>query len=209
MSIAAAKKAKPGITFVTGNAKKLEEVKAILAREGELPFDVGNQKIDLPELQGEPDDIAKEKCKLAAEAAKGPVMCEDTLLCFNAMGGLPGPYIKWFLEKLGHDGLNRMVAGFDDKTAYAQCLFALSAGPGKTVRIFDGRTHGKIVPARGDNQFGWDPVFEPDEAKGLTYAEMDKNDKNTISHRNRALLELRTWLLENAETFKQEIMASN
>ena len=55
-------------------------------------------------------------------------MTEDTSLCFNALGGLPGPYIKWFLEKLGHDGLNRMLAGFDDKTAYAQCIFAYSSG---------------------------------------------------------------------------------
>lgn len=37
------------------------------------------------------------------------VMVEDTSLCFNAMHGLPGPYIKWFLEKLGHDGLNKML----------------------------------------------------------------------------------------------------
>ena len=34
---------------------------------------------------------------------------EDTSLCFNALGGLPGIYIKWFLQKLGHDGLNRML----------------------------------------------------------------------------------------------------
>lgn len=55
-------------------------------------------------------------------------MVEDTSLCFNAMGGLPGPYIKWFLQKLGHDGLNRMLAGFEDKTGYAQCIFAYSPG---------------------------------------------------------------------------------
>merc|ERR1711879_467124 len=75
--------------------------------------------------------------------------CEDTCLCYNALEGLPGPYIKWFLDKLGHDGLNKMLAGYEDKTAYAQCLFALSAGPGCEVRVFDGRTEGKIVPARG------------------------------------------------------------
>jgi inosine triphosphate pyrophosphatase len=55
-------------------------------------------------------------------------MVEDTCLCFNALQGLPGPYIKWFLGKLGHDGLNRMLHGFEDKTAYAQCTFAYSAG---------------------------------------------------------------------------------
>ena len=39
----------------------------------------------------------------------GPALVEDTSLCFNALGGLPGVYIKWFLQKLGHDGLNRML----------------------------------------------------------------------------------------------------
>ena len=47
----------------------------------------------VPELQGEPDDISKEKCKLAAEAIQGPVCVEDTCLCFNALNGLPGPYM--------------------------------------------------------------------------------------------------------------------
>ncbi len=55
-------------------------------------------------------------------------MVEDTSLCFNAYGGLPGPYIKWFLKNLGHEGLNRMLAGFEDKSAYAQCIFAYSPG---------------------------------------------------------------------------------
>ena len=51
---------------------------------------------DLPEVQGEDaKQIAKEKCKMAWErAGGGAVMVEDTSLCFNAMGGLPGPYIK-------------------------------------------------------------------------------------------------------------------
>lgn len=83
------------ITFVTGNAKKLQEVTAIVSSGArKFPFDLTNTKIDLPELQGEPVDIAKEKCRHAAERVGGPVMCEDTCLCFNALGGLPGPYIK-------------------------------------------------------------------------------------------------------------------
>jgi Ham1 family len=47
----------------------------------------------VPELQGEPDEIATEKCKLAAAQVGGPVIVEDTSLCFNALGGLPGPYM--------------------------------------------------------------------------------------------------------------------
>uniref|UniRef100_A0A8C9M362 XTP/dITP diphosphatase n=1 Tax=Panthera tigris altaica TaxID=74533 RepID=A0A8C9M362_PANTA len=125
------------IVFVTGNAKKLEEV-------------------------------------------QGPVLVEDTCLCFNALGGLPGPYIKWFLEKLKPE-------------AYALCTFALSTGdPSEPVRLFRGRTSGRIVVPRGCRDFGWDPCFQPDGYE-QTYAEMPKAEKNTISHRFRALLELQKY----------------
>ena len=83
----------------------------------------------------------------------------------------------------GHEGLNNLLAAYDDKSAYAQTLFAVCAGPGCEVRLFDGRTHGIIVPARGSLDFGWDPIFQPDESGGLTYAEMAKDAKNVISHR--------------------------
>ena len=91
-SLSMASGSKPTITFVTGNAKKLEEVKIYLAKScngdaDALPFILTNQKIDLPELQGEPDEISKEKCRLAAERVGGPVITEDTSLCFNALNG--------------------------------------------------------------------------------------------------------------------------
>ena len=62
------------ITFVTGNKKKLEEVVAILKEGGGNDgFTVTSQSIDLPELQGEPEEIAAEKCKLAFERIQRPV----------------------------------------------------------------------------------------------------------------------------------------
>lgn len=112
------------ITFVTGNKKKLEEVIAILGDT--LPFEIISAKIDLPELQGEPNEVSIEKCRLAAEKVNGPVMVEDTSLCYNALGGLPGVYIKWFLDKTGHEGLNNLLAAYSDKSAYAQCIFSFS-----------------------------------------------------------------------------------
>ena len=184
----------PPITFVTGNKKKLEEVQRMLVTSGSIPFKITNRKIDLPELQGEVDEIAIEKCKLAAKEVGGPVMTEDTSLCFNALKGLPGPYIKWFLEKCGHDGLNGLISGSDDKTAYAQTMVAFCPGPGQDVKLFDGRTHGNIVPARGPLDFGWDPIFEPNEGGGLTYAEMEKDAKNLISHRGRSFAKFRDFL---------------
>jgi inosine triphosphate pyrophosphatase len=187
------------IHFATGNNKKLQEVVAILAAGDTLPFQVKAVKIDLPELQGEPEDIAKDKCRLAAKQLNAAVMVEDTCLCFNALGGLPGPYIKWFLEKLGHTGLNKMLDGFDDRSAYAQCTFAYTPSPDQEPLVFVGKTHGKIVAARGPSDFGWDPVFQPD-GFDHTYAEMDKDVKNTISHRYRALDKLRSHLLSNSNS---------
>lgn len=76
------------ITFITGNAKKLEEVVVILGKE--FPRQLVSKKIDLPELQGEMDEISIIKCKEAAKHVKGPVIVEDTCLCFKALGGMPG-----------------------------------------------------------------------------------------------------------------------
>jgi len=70
-------------------------------------------------------------------------------------------YIKHFMANLGHDGLNKLLVGFDDKTADAICTFAYSAGPGTEPIIFEGRTPGTIVPPRGPTAFGWDPIFQP------------------------------------------------
>jgi inosine triphosphate pyrophosphatase len=181
------------VTFVTGNAGKLREVNAILGES--IPLQALG--LDLPELQGTPEEISKQKCLLAVAQIKGPCMVEDTALCFNALKGLPGPYIKWFLEAVHHDGLNRMLAGFDDKTAYALCIFSYTDGVGQPIHTFSGRTEGRIVPARGASGFGWDAVFEPVEGEGhgKTYGEMSKEEKNAISHRSKALALLRLHLL--------------
>ncbi|BGP29253.1 nucleoside triphosphate pyrophosphohydrolase ham1 [Rhodotorula toruloides] len=197
------------ILFVTGNANKLKEVRAILlsstqhtenANPAATPsFSVESQDLDVPEVQGTTEEVAKAKCKAAAEIVGGPCITEDTALAFEALGGLPGPYIKYFLKAVGLEGLNNMLAGFPSKRATAICTFAYSAGPGTEPLIFEGRTEGKIVQARGPTHFGWDPVFEPDEGEGKTYAEMDGVAKNKISHRYRALDKLRTYLLEQKE----------
>ncbi|XP_062412429.1 inosine triphosphate pyrophosphatase-like, partial [Sardina pilchardus] len=105
-----------------------------------FPYKLISKKIDLPEYQGETDDISIQKCKEAAKLVDGPVIVEDTCLCFKALGGLPGPYIKWFLDKLKPEGLNKLLAGFEDKSAWAFCTFAFCAGKDKPVQLFRGKT---------------------------------------------------------------------
>ncbi|MCJ1298152.1 nucleoside triphosphate pyrophosphohydrolase ham1 [Hypocenomyce scalaris] len=185
------------LNLITGNKNKLSEVKAILGDTVVLK----SQALDLVEIQGTIEDIASDKCRRAAASVKAPVLVEDTCLCFNALGQLPGPYVyylpllrhtrKWFLQALGHEGLNNLLLAYDDKSAEAVCTFAYSAGPDHEPIIFQGRTTGKIVPARGQVDFGWDPIFE---YEGQTYAEMSKVEKNKISHRYKALQKLKAWL---------------
>lgn len=77
------------LNFITGNAHKLSEVRAIL---GDV-VDLQSKNVDAPEIQGTIEEIAKDKCLRAAEAVGGPVLTEDTALEFNALKGLPGPYM--------------------------------------------------------------------------------------------------------------------
>ncbi|KAL7409060.1 putative DNA repair-related protein [Mrakia frigida] len=180
--------------FVTGNANKLKEVKAILSA-GTSGIEVTSQALDdLPEIQGTTIEVAKAKCRAAALQIGGPCVTEDTSLAFGALNGLPGPYIKDFMAAVGHEGLNKMLAGFESKAATAICSFAYSSGPGAEPLVFEGRTEGKIVPARGEKVFGWDPIFQPDGFE-TTYAEMESSEKNKISHRGRAMELLKAHLL--------------
>ena len=115
----AKKSKKATITFITGNAKKLEEFKAIMTGELAQMYEIKNMGLDLEEIQGSPEEIAKTKVKLAATKCKTPVLTEDVSLCFNAYNGLPGPYIKDFLGNVGREGLWKMIQNFKDKSAYA------------------------------------------------------------------------------------------
>ncbi len=198
---------KNAICFITGNLKKVKEVNAILnsifGDENSSPsVPLVHRKLDLPELQGDPVSIAEEKCRVAARRVMGPVVVEDTSLCFNSMGGLPGPYVKDFLQKLGPERLSMMLSGYSDKSANAQCIFTFCEGPGEKVQVFRGVTKGIIAsPPRGPRTFGWDCIFEPlqeelecvggeSDYHGLTYAELPSEIKNAISHRYKAVMKL-------------------
>ncbi|KAK3081032.1 hypothetical protein LTS18_010883 [Coniosporium uncinatum] len=180
------------LNFITGNKNKLLEVQAILGDTVNLT----NQNVDLLEIQATIEDVTTAKCKQAANQIGGPVLVEDTALCFKAMNDLPGPYIKWFMLALGPQQMHKMLDGFEDKSIQAVCTFAYSEGPGHEPIIFQGRTDGKLVPSRGPTVFGWDSCFE---YEGRTYAEMDKSEKNKISHRGKALDKLKEWLKEQVD----------
>jgi inosine triphosphate pyrophosphatase len=182
------------IAFVTGNDNKFKEAKAIVDTYEDFDGQVEliQLKVDLPEIQGSSEDIVKFKLEEAHKynGVTGhkffAFIIEDTSLEFNALGGMPGVYIKWFLEKTGVDNLVKMLSVFEDKSAYACCTFGYkSYDPSSEPIMFEGRVLGQIVEPTGFRSFGWDCIFKPD-GYTQTYAEMDKSVKNKISPRSLA-----------------------
>ena len=189
------------INFLSSNTHKYEELTQIFKKE--FPdIEIRQVKIDLPELQGYPEEIVKDKLKYALNTkAKGnPILVEDTSLCFNSYGGLPGAYIKYFLNNIKPQGLYKMICAFDDHSAYAQSIFGLQKNKKGGPILFIGKTEGEIVEPRGSFDFGWDPCFLP---KGFnkTYGEMSKDEKNEISHRGKSVNAMIKFFKENPDFF--------
>lgn len=181
---------KPHITFVTRNARKFEEAQLVVS-----DFEVVQCDVHLTEIQGEPRAIIEHKISEAAKHVKSPFFVDDTLLHFEALHGLPGPYINDFSTKLGADGLYRLLKDFDNKNAEAVAMIGCMTASGKTY-IVEGRIKGTIVAPRGIVAFGWDPIFQPD-GFDQTFAEMGVAGKAQISHRSKALRELTDLLKTN------------
>jgi inosine triphosphate pyrophosphatase len=91
-----------------------------------------------------------------------------------------------------------MLSSFEDKSAYCQCIYAYCESAEAEPILFVGKCEGEIVEPRGENMFGWDPVFQPKGYK-QTFAEMDLEEKNKISHRSKALALFKDFLESNAK----------
>jgi len=176
------------IYFITGSKHKLAEAKAILGEDKVEGLD-----IDLPEIQEtDPHKIIAEKLEEARKHHGGEFIVEDSSLCLDALGGLPGPLIKWFLKSIGNEGLVEIARKMGEDRAQAKTLIGYSNGNGET-EFFEGVVEGRIVSSSGESDFGWEPIFEV-SGHGRTFAEMDFEEKNAISMRKIALEKLRNYL---------------
>jgi len=172
--------------FITGNENKFEEVKAILP-------DVLRLDIDLPEIQEvNAMEIIKAKLREALNHKKGKFIIEDTSLYLNCLNGLPGPLVKWFLQTIGSDGLFRMADSFGDYRVEVKTIIGYAKDT-QNIHFFEGSIKGKIIAPKGEPNFGWDPIFQP-EGYEQTFAEMGKEEKNKISMRRIALEKLKDFI---------------
>lgn len=168
------------IFLVTGNANKLEEWRRQLPSD----IEIDSVDVDLPEIQSiDPEEIMADKAKRAYEATGNPVVVEDVSAGLEKLGGLPGPFVKFFIKKLGDDVLYQL-AGIEGEPATVSCSIAYYDGNDLvTVR---GDVKGIVVQSRGENGFGFDKTFIP-EGHERTYAEMSGEEKDKVSHRSVAI----------------------
>jgi XTP/dITP diphosphohydrolase len=200
------------LVLATANRSKLAELARILAAGR-----VGVDLVGLDEFPGAPE-VAETGATFAENALlKGramarftglPAVADDSGLCVDALGGMPGVLSARWSGRHGDDEANlRLVLDQladvpdDRRGAHFRCAAALVLPSGRE-HVSEGTVHGRLIrEPRGSNGFGYDPIFVPDaselargsrrgdaaSAAGLTTAEMSPDAKDAISHRGRAL----------------------
>jgi len=176
------------IIFITGNKGKLNEAREILKS-----IEIINKEIDLPEIQEiDARKVIGAKLLEARKRHRGEYMVEDTSLYLDCLNGLPGPLIKWFLEKIQDKGIFEITKRFKNKKSTAKTFIGYINRRGK-VYFFEGTTRGNIVAPRGEWGFGWDKIFLPN-GREKTFGQMSPEEKNKISMRKMALKKLERHL---------------
>lgn len=177
------------INFYTSNAVKFRELSLILGDD----FELVQHSTELVEIQGKPLDVVKAKAIEAYSMLKEPLIVEDVSMLITALNGLPGPYIKDFVHCIGPYGICRMLKDFEDKSATVICNICFIDKD--LTKVLTGEVKGLIVEPRGENAYGWNSVFEQD-GTSKTFAEMTEEERTSCSHRYRAGIQLKEFLVE-------------
>ena len=188
------------LVLATHNRGKLEEIERLLQPYGVAVVSAGD--LGLPEPVETEDTFvgnARLKAHAAARASGLAALADDSGVEVEALGGAPGVYTAdWAETPLGRDfemamaltweRLEAVNAPFPRRARF--CCTLVLAWPDGSDEVFQGFTGGQIVwPMRGDQGHGYDPIFQPDGHE-LTFGEMNRWEKNQISHRAEAFRKL-------------------
>lgn len=207
------------LRYVTTNSGKVREAEHYLADDSVAQLDFDYTEIQADEL----GPIAARGAREAYREAGEPVIVDDAGLFIEALDGFPGPYSAYVEETLGIERVWSVARKLDDRRAAFRCTLAYCDGepfaaspdpidrgdraaaaatgpedgePSRPndetlpVKLFEGYVPGRVVAPRGDGGFGYDPIFEHGDA---TFAEMNTERKNAVSHRGRALEKFAEW----------------
>lgn len=183
----------PRLLVATHNSGKLEEIAHLLSPFGVTCVGAAELGLEVPE-ETEDDFVGNARLKAQA-ASRGtglPALADDSGLCVDALGGAPGIHTAdWAETPGGRDFLMAMrrvhrelvsSGAPEPHRARFRCALVLAAPDGRW-EAFEGDVAGRIVwPMRGEHGHGYDPIFQPD-GHDVTFGEMDRWEKNHISHR--------------------------
>ena len=188
------------LLVATHNAGKLEEIADLIGDHGIKVIGAAERGLPEPEETGTTFvENARIKAHAAATATGLPALADDSGIAIDALDGAPGVYTADWAETpsgrdfgmamtRAHDELESRSAPHPRKAAFC-CTFVL-AWPDGHDEVFEGRMAGQIVwPMRGDQGHGYDPIFQPD-GYSETFGEMNRWEKNRISHRADAFRKL-------------------
>lgn len=185
------------LVLASNNAKKLAELRAILAPLGWTLVPQG--ELGVPEAE-EPHctfiENALAKARHAAAHTGLPALADDSGICIDALGGAPGVQSARYAGEPKSDARNndKLLAALADRSDrhghyYCVLVFVRAADDPQPI-IAEGEWHGEVLPApRGTGGFGYDPLFLIPEL-GLSVAEIAADEKNRRSHRGQALARL-------------------
>lgn len=185
------------LLVATHNKGKLEEMAHLLSPFGVTVVGAGD--MNLPEPEETEDTFvgnARIKAHAAARATGLPALSDDSGITIDALDGAPGVYTAdWAETPQGRDFIMAMTRTHEElearqaphpRRAQFRCTLVL-AWPDGHDEVFEGVMPGQVVwPMRGEQGHGYDPIFVP-EGYDITFGEMDRWEKNKISHRARAV----------------------
>lgn len=196
------------IVAATQNKHKIEEISAITKPLGmEI---ISRQEAGVPDFEVVEDgdtfeENSEKKARAIMEACGQITIADDSGLMVDALGGAPGVYSARYAGEDGNDAKNnvKLLAMMSDvpmeqRTAKFVSVITMVYPDGETL-VARGECRGHIIfEEKGDNGFGYDPLFVP-EGFTKTFAELTGEEKNKISHRASALRELERLLKERKE----------
>lgn len=189
----------------SGNKHKIKEIKNILK---DMPFDVvskddiGFEDFDVVEDGDTLEENAFKKAFELSKLIKGIIIADDTGLFVDALNGQPGVYsARYAGEHVSYTDNNKLLlknlseVPMEKRTAQFKTVMAVVLENGERLMV-EGICRGKIaLESRGENGFGYDPLFIVEDTN-KTFSEMTDEEKNKISHRANALINLKEKLEE-------------
>ncbi len=194
------------LVFATNNPHKLHELRRMLNGRFRILglSDIGCHD-DIPENADTFEDNALAKAEWVSGRYGCACAADDSGLCVDALGGAPGVHSARFAgihgdSKANNEKLLEMLAPHKDRSATFHTVIAL-VQPGSEPQFFHGTVRGSILKKpQGTGGFGYDPLFVP-EGWTCTFAEATDDEKNSISHRGRAVALLCKYLDSKTTSF--------